>query len=787
MKVVGLNRRLAAILFTDMVGYSALTEGDETLALELLEEHRTIIRNRVAEFGGREIKSTGDGFLIEFGAVIDSVQCAIQIQTALFERNLTVPDERQVRIRIGIHLGDIVDTDRDVHGNGINIAARIEPFAAPGSIAISQQVLDQVRDRVNLPLKKMGRLALKNIESPPEVYRFLLPWESMEPARFLASSVKSIRGWISALRSPTHASLAVAILGALIVGGILVKALKPTNGTEPERTETTSLLPKHWEIALGTQVERGALWRPFDPSHAEEFIDEVNGPYLLRLKFPAEKKFEHPAIVLGLVAQKHEAYLNGHFIGGSKTFADLVSYNVGTELSTEHENEIVIKAESLPSLSPGLYVVPGISPQIGDFDSISSLVDVKHFKSQVVQTVYLAVCLLTSVATMLYAIFRRRRKHFYSALFLASGAIGVSFYNSFAIQNLDFQVYRLLNLLSYLGAILALISFDFEARGQRKFETRNNLFGLAFGVVAILALGVGSVRPSVYLFRLEVLFGCVALYGAFALRIFFLNAARRRRSDTFLVRMFGILLAGISASIFLQKAPSVLGWTLPLLSQIQYDFVRQVGIVYPIAFALLIFGLSIVDYIRKTHEFYYKQKKDSLILGLANVIAKSENFPETVKLVQSRVADFLNASRSTIYLLDPSGKTLQAGYLHGSETVKSAVESTIDAEAGILGYCLKTQAPVWVEDIGSDERFRSSFQARADEVGAPRTYRTGSFIVAPIQIGRNVFGVITIADRKDGRAFTAEDFSLFYLASKDLSVLVSQLTSTVSKTLKLVA
>jgi GAF domain-containing protein len=100
---------------------------------------------------------------------------------------------------------------------------------------------------------------------------------------------------------------------------------------------------------------------------------------------------------------------------------------------------------------------------------------------------------------------------------------------------------------------------------------------------------------------------------------------------------------------------------------------------------------------------------------------------------------------------------------------------------------LKTQAPVWVEDIGSDERFRSSFQARADEVGAPRTYRTGSFIVAPIQIGRNVFGVITIADRKDGRAFTAEDFSLFYLASKDLSVLVSQLTSTVSKTLKLVA
>jgi class 3 adenylate cyclase len=790
MKVVGLNRRLAALMFTDMVGYSALTESDETRGLELLEEHRAILRNRVAEFGGREIKSTGDGFLIEFGSVIDAVQCAIQVQTAFFERNLTVPDERRLRIRIGIHLGDIVDTDQDAHGNGINIAARIEPFARPGSIAVSQQVVDQVRGHVNLPVKKMGRLALKNLESPPEVYRFLLPWESAarEPSfREIRSAV--FRGILKTIRSPTHASLGTAVLGALTVGAVVFAAItaSPDPSPDPSAAEAASrLLPNHWEIALGAKTEKGAVWRLFDPSRAREFIDAVEGPYLLRLRFPAVRGFEHPALVLGLIAQKHEAYLNGKFIGASKSFSALSAYSVGTELSADHENELLIRAESRPSLTPGLYVLPGIAPQIGEYDFVTGLVDSQRYSYQVAQTFYLVVCLLTALATFLYAAFRRRRKHFYSALFLAMGAIGVSFYNGFVMQAFDYRVYRFLNLLAFAGSIVALVSIDLESREKRRFETWNNFGGLAFSGLAAAVLLGGSIRPSTYLFRLEVLFGILAAYSGIAFAGFLRGSAKRRLSDTYLVRAFGALLFAVLSSIFVAKAPDALGWNLPRFSVTAYDYVRQTAILYPIAFALSIFAISITDYIRKSQENSYKRRKDDLVLGLAGVIARSVDFEETVREVQIRVADFLKADRSTIYLLDSSGRTLRAEWLHGSARAKSAVVDTLDATTGIVGYCLKIGAPVWVEDIGRDERFREAFLARTS-AGEAQTYRTGSFIVAPIQIGRKTFGVITIADRKDGHPFTAGDFCLMHLAAKDLSLLVSQLKADGANPLKLVA
>src|SRR5271170_6888991 len=126
------HRKLAAIMFTDMVGYSALAQRNEALSLELLEEHRRIVRGLLSKHSGREVKTTGDGFLLEFPSALAAVQAAMEIQNALHERNLVSPPDRQMLIRIGIHVGDVVMSDGDIQGDGVNIAARIEPLAAAG-------------------------------------------------------------------------------------------------------------------------------------------------------------------------------------------------------------------------------------------------------------------------------------------------------------------------------------------------------------------------------------------------------------------------------------------------------------------------------------------------------------------------------------------------------------------------------------------------------------------------------------------------------------------------------
>jgi len=171
------QRRLAAIMFTDMVGYSALSQKNEALALELLNEHRKILRELFASYGGREIEAVGDGFFVECPSALAAAQCAVEIQRALHDRNASQSADRQILVRIGLHLGDVVVQDTRVHGDGVNIAARIEPLAEPGGICLSEDVARQIRNKIDQPLLGLGRANLKNIQTPVEIYRLVLPWD----------------------------------------------------------------------------------------------------------------------------------------------------------------------------------------------------------------------------------------------------------------------------------------------------------------------------------------------------------------------------------------------------------------------------------------------------------------------------------------------------------------------------------------------------------------------------------------------------------------------------------
>lgn len=167
-------------MFTDMVGYSALTQRDERLALQLLEEHRRLVRPLLTQHGGREIKTIGDAFLVEFPSALAAATCAIAIQQVLHDHNLTAALDHRVLLRIGLHAGDVVHQENDVLGDGVNIAARIEPLAEPGGICVSEDVARQIQNKAGHPLAKLGPGDLKNISMPVDIYRVILPWSKAQ-------------------------------------------------------------------------------------------------------------------------------------------------------------------------------------------------------------------------------------------------------------------------------------------------------------------------------------------------------------------------------------------------------------------------------------------------------------------------------------------------------------------------------------------------------------------------------------------------------------------------------
>ena len=170
------ERRLAAIMFSDIVGYTAMTQSNEALALALLEEHRALLRPIFAARAGAEIKTIGDAFLVEFKSALDAVNCAIDMQQAFAKRNAENTTVKRVEIRVGIHVGDVVQVGGDVYGDTVNIASRIERLAEPGGISVSAQVYDQIRNKIDFPIEIMGEYRLRNVGAPAAVYKVSPVW-----------------------------------------------------------------------------------------------------------------------------------------------------------------------------------------------------------------------------------------------------------------------------------------------------------------------------------------------------------------------------------------------------------------------------------------------------------------------------------------------------------------------------------------------------------------------------------------------------------------------------------
>src|SRR5207302_493946 len=255
------QRKLAAITFTEMVSYSVLSQRDDKLAQELLEEHRRLLREIFPRFNGTEIKTIGDAFLIEFHSALEAAQCAIEIQRTLAKRNHDVTAERRIELKIGIHIGDVVHRGGDVYGDGVNIASRIEALAGAGGICVSMDVERQIRNALEARFEKLAPTELKNISVTMDLFRIVLPWEhgaKAEPAEtsvrdrpFLASRL----AWIGAI-----------VLAAVGAGWWFAHQSLPTKNT---------LTPRQSEAATNSASQKSIAVLPFvnmSADKADEYL-----------------------------------------------------------------------------------------------------------------------------------------------------------------------------------------------------------------------------------------------------------------------------------------------------------------------------------------------------------------------------------------------------------------------------------------------------------------------------------------------------------------------------------
>jgi len=209
-------RKLAAIMITDMAGYSDLSRRDEEGALRALDLYRRIVRDAVASHAGTEVKTMGDGFLLEFPSALDAVRCAVQIQHRLRDLNAQREPSEPIGVRIGVHLGEVIHKESDILGDGVNIAYRIEPLAEPGGIWLSEDVARQVESKVAWPLRRLGTAELTGPSILIGIYRVVLPWEASPEGDATSQVVKRSR-WAAVGVVAACAILAV-IAAALWVG-----------------------------------------------------------------------------------------------------------------------------------------------------------------------------------------------------------------------------------------------------------------------------------------------------------------------------------------------------------------------------------------------------------------------------------------------------------------------------------------------------------------------------------------------------------------------------------------
>jgi len=229
------ERRMAAILAADVAGYSRLMGVDEEGTLARLKAHlRELINPKIRERHGRVVKRTGDGALVEFLSAVEAVRCAVEVQRGMIDRNAVVPQDKRIEFRIGVNLGDIIVDPDDIHGDGVNVAARLQGLAEPGGVCISRTVRDQVRDKLPYPFEDLGEQTVKNIARPVRVFGLAAKAVAALPEITAAPLVRS---------SGRPYTWMYAVAGLVVIAAISVGVWRTSLAPAPQATGPNAVIP----------------------------------------------------------------------------------------------------------------------------------------------------------------------------------------------------------------------------------------------------------------------------------------------------------------------------------------------------------------------------------------------------------------------------------------------------------------------------------------------------------------------------------------------------------------
>lgn len=312
------SRRLAAIMFTDLAGFTPATQADEPGALRALEEQERLLRPIVELHRGRRVKSMGDGQLIEFPNALDAVECAVDLQQHARSRNARA-QAAPLHLRIGIHLGDVEDRGEDILGDAVNIAARVEPRADPGGVCISESVLVQIQNKVPYRFEPLGRSSLKGVRDPVNLYRVVLPWDpTTAPAATLGAPRLAILPLSNISPDPNDEYLADGLTEELITVLSQIKGLRVISRTSVGQYKGTTKSVGQISSELGADsVLEGSVRKVGDQLRiAVQLIDAKTDEH--RWAQTYEKKLENVFAIQAEVAERTASALKVELLSSER-------------------------------------------------------------------------------------------------------------------------------------------------------------------------------------------------------------------------------------------------------------------------------------------------------------------------------------------------------------------------------------------------------------------------------------------------------------------------------------
>lgn len=773
------SRRLAALMFTDMVGYSSLAREDERMARELVDDQRVIVREALKVHNGRELQTTGDGFFIEFASAVNAVECAVQIQTEIFEKSRYLPEDRRIQIRIGIHIGDILSNDEDLFGNSVNIAARIEPLAQPGGICITRQVFEQVNEKIEgIEFKRAGKATLKNIRGGAEIFHVQLPHQKSK-----TSTVSALgRRWKHFRQQKTltqlnKASLLAGTVTSLIllsfaIAGGLGNVFFQENSVErtPAAAESQLIdLSNDWQFKL----EADTNWREFDVRKSWRYADEIRGSFKLRKQFDVSNGFKSPSIVLGIIRDKHRVYLNGSLIGGADRHTDLAMYAFDSKLLQEGSNELIVEAETRLTLNPGLSLIPDVGTAIGEFSDISKKVRSNTIRFHVLRNVYFGLSLAVLCGCFGFIALRRVPLNFvYCFSILVFSTLQLAYYSPWINETFDYPFIRFLKTSGLAGTSLLLIPAFSKLYEWAKLEVIGNISVLFFVAFSAALLFDNSIPPSVFIDRYNFVIAAALLISIPWLVVMIYqtskNLPKKWKTGTGAFSFAYLISSTVLISSMLVSLKAGLSQIF-IPDALRSHFI-DFSLVFPLLFSCFVIAVAIHDYIKQSLSAKIRRQKDSLVLEVSHLLAKTESVNIAIAELQRATCSFLQATRSTVYTLreSPDASTLVAEFtLNASD---SNAKPVLPINKGVIAYTLKNRTPLLIEDIRTDRRFSDSKSEYSRE--SDSKFRTGSCMIFPLSSNGKTVGAITFADKESRQPFSKDEFEAALQVSTQLALLL---------------